>query len=78
MSKKIPPMSSKKFVKLLARGDVRFVRQRSTSHAIFERKKEGKMYRAPVVMGKKELSSKYMKLVLRQLDFTDEEIEALI
>ena len=36
------------------------------------------MYRAPVVMGKKELSSKYMKLVLRQLDFTDEEIEALI
>ena len=78
MSKKIPPMSSKKFVKLLARGGARFVRQRSTSHAIFEREKERKMYRAPVVMGKKELSPKYMKLVLRQLGFTDEEIEALL
>ncbi len=78
MSKKIPPMSSKKFVKLLARGGARFVRQRSTSHAIFEREKERKMYRAPVVMGKKELSPKYMKLVFRQLGFTDEEIEALL
>ena len=78
MSKKIPPMSSKKFVKLLARGAARFVRQRSTSHAIFEREKEGIVYRAPVVMGKKELSPKYMKLVLRQLGFTDEEIEALL
>ena len=77
MYKKIPPMSSKKFVKLLARGDVRFVRQRSTSHAIFEREIEGKVYRAPVVMGKKELPPKYMKLVLRQLGFTDKEIEAL-
>ena len=78
MYKKIPPMSSKKFIKLLARGDVRFVRQRSTSHAIFERKKEGTVYRAPVVMGKKELSPKYMKLVLRQLGFTDEEIQSLL
>jgi len=78
LSKKIPPMSSKKFVKLLARGDARFIRQRSTSHAIFEHEKGGKVYRAPVVMGKKELSPKYMKLVLRQLGFTDEEIEALL
>ena len=29
-------------------------------------------------MSKKELSPKYMKLVLRQLGFTDEEIEALL
>ena len=66
MSKKIPPMSSKKFVKLLARGGAIFIRQRGTSHAIFEREKEGKVYRAPVVMAKKELSPKYLKLVLRQ------------
>jgi len=78
LSKKIPPMSSKKFVTLLTRGDARFVRQRSTSHAIFEREKEGEVYRAPVVMGKRELSPKYMKLVLRQLGFTNEEIEALL
>ena len=30
------------------------------------------------MMGKKELSPKYMKLVLRQLGFTDEEIDALL
>jgi len=71
-------MSSKKFVKLLARGGARFVRQKGTSHAIFEREKEGKVYRAPVVMAKKELSPKYMKLVLRQLGFTDEEMDAII
>jgi len=31
-----------------------------------------------VVMGKRELSPKYMKVVLRQLGFSDEEIDALI
>ena len=78
MPKRVPPMSSKKFAKLLTRGGAIFVRQRSTSHAIFEREKEGTVYRAPVVMGKRELSPKYMKVVLRQLGFSDEEIDALI
>lgn len=76
MSKKIPPMSSQKFVKLLNRGDARFVRQSGTSHAIFKREKDGTIYRAPVIMARNEL--KYMKLVLRQLGFTDAEIEALV
>ena len=58
-------MSSKKFAKLLAHGGAIFVRQRGTSHAIFEREKDGTVYRAPVVMGRRELSPKYMKAVLR-------------
>ena len=78
MSKKIPPMSSQKLVKILNRGNTRFVRQSGTSHAIFEREKDGRTYRAPVIMAKSDLSSKYVKLVLRQLGFTDAEIEALI
>jgi len=78
VSKKIPPMSSQKFVKLLNRGDARFVRQSGTSHAIFKREKDGTIYRAPVIMARNELSPKYMKLVLRQLGFTDAEIEALV
>jgi len=78
VSKKIPPMSSQKFVKLLNRGDARFVRQSGTSHAIFEREKDGTIYRAPVIMARSELSPKYMKLVLRQLGFTDAEIEVLV
>ncbi len=78
MSKKIPPMSSQKFVKLLCQGGARFVRQNGTSHAIFEREKDGNVYRAPVIMAKDELSGKYTKLVMRQLGFTDSEIEELI
>lgn len=62
LSKKIQPMSSKKYVKLLARGGVRFVRQSGTSHVIFERENVGKV--SFMVMGKKELSPKYMELVL--------------
>ncbi len=78
MPKRIPPMSSKKFARLLTRGGAIFVRQRGTGHAIFEREIEGAVYRAPVVMGKRELSPKYMKVVLRQLGFTDEEIDTLL
>jgi len=54
--KKIPEMSSKKFVRLLEKGGAIFVRQRGISHAIFERVKERKIYRASVVMNKKALS----------------------
>ena len=78
MPKRIPAMSSKKFAKLLTRGGAIFVRQRGTSHAIFEREKDGTVYRAPVVMGKRELSPKYIKVVLRQLGFTDGELDALL
>lgn len=71
-------MSSQKLVRLLSDGNARLVRQSGTSHAIFEREKGGRMYRAPVIMGKSDLSSKYVKLVLKQLGFTDGEIEDLI
>ncbi|MBU0566689.1 type II toxin-antitoxin system HicA family toxin [bacterium] len=78
LKKQIPAMSSKKFVSLLEKGGAVFVRQRKTSHAIFQRIKDKKVYRAPVVMNKKELSPKYIKLVFRQLGFTDEEIDGLL
>jgi len=78
LPKRIPPMSSKKFAMLLTHGGAIFVRQKSTSHAIFEREKDENVYRAPVVMGKRELSPKYMKIVLRQLGFTDCEIDLLL
>jgi len=71
-------MSSRKFARLLAQGHAKIVRQRGTSHAIFEREKEGRIFRAPVITAKAELSSVYMKLVMHQLGFTDEEIDAFI
>ncbi len=75
---KVPAMSSKELVRLLEKGGVVFVRQGSTDHAIYARTVEGKRYSAPVQMGKKTLDPVYCKRVLRQLKFTDEEIEKLI
>lgn len=78
MPHKIPPMPSRKFVALLAKGNARLIRQRGTSHAIFERISGGITYHAPVVMAKDELSSHYILIVLRQLGFTDDEIDNLL
>lgn len=75
---KVPSMSSKELVKLLEKGGAVFVRQESTDHAIYSRVIEGKRYSAPVQMGKKTLDPVYCKRVLRQLKFTDEEIERLL
>ena len=75
---KVPSLSSKKLVKLLEKGGAEFVRQGSTDHAIFSRIIESKRYSAPVQMGKKTLDPTYCKRVLRQLKFTDEEIEKLL
>ena len=75
---KLPSMSSKELVKLLEKGDAKFVRQGKTDHAIYSRIAEGKRYSAPVQMGKKTLDPIYCRRVLRQLRFTDEEIETLL
>jgi predicted RNA binding protein YcfA (HicA-like mRNA interferase family) len=71
-------MSSKEFVKLLEKGSAVLVRQGSTDHAIYSRLVEGRRYSAPVQMGKKTLDPIYCKRVLRQLKFTDEEIEKFL
>jgi predicted RNA binding protein YcfA (HicA-like mRNA interferase family) len=75
---KIPSMSSKELVRLLEKGGAIFVRQGPTDHAIYSRIIEGKRYSAPIQMGKKSLDPVYCKRILRQLKFTDEEIEKLL
>ncbi len=75
---KLPSMSSKELTKFLEKGGAIFVQQGKTDHAIYSRIVEGKRYSAPVQMGKKTLDPIYCKRVLRQLKFTDEEIEELL
>lgn len=75
---KVPSMSSNELVKLLEKGGASFVRQGKTDHAIYSRIVKGKRFSAPVQMGKKTLDPIYCKRVLRQLKFTDEEIEQLL
>lgn len=75
---KLPSLSSKELIKLLEKSGAIFVRQGSTDHAIYYRIVEGKRFSAPVQMGKKTLDPVYCKRVLRQLKFTDAEIESLL
>ena len=76
--RRIPAMSSAEFVKLLRKGGARFIRQRRTSHAIYERVVGSRTFRVPVVMGKRDLTPKYIKLVFHQLGFTNAEIDQLL
>jgi predicted RNA binding protein YcfA (HicA-like mRNA interferase family) len=75
---KMPSMSSKELARLLEKGGAVFVRQGSTDHSIYSRVIEGKRYSAPVQMGKRSLDPVYCKRVLRQLKYTDEEIDKLL
>ena len=77
MPRKIKPLSSREFRRLLERNGVELVRHKGTSHAIYERVVGGRKYRAPVVADAREVSPKYIKLVLRQLGFNDDEIETM-
>jgi hypothetical protein len=63
---------------MLEKGGAVFVRQGPTDHGIYSRIIEGQRFSAPVQMGKKSLDPVYCKRVLRQLKFTDEEIERLL
>jgi hypothetical protein len=63
---------------MLEKRGATFVRQGKTDHAIYSRTIEGKRYSAPVQMGKKTLDPVYCKRVLRQLKFTDVEVEKLL
>lgn len=78
MMSKFPSLSSKQLVKILQKGGAVFVRQGKTDHAIYSRIVEGKRYSAPVQMGKKSLDPIYGKRVLKQLQFTDDEIKELL
>jgi predicted RNA binding protein YcfA (HicA-like mRNA interferase family) len=75
---RMPAMSSEQLVSILERGGAVLVRQRKTDHAIYSRVAEGRRFSAPVQMGKKTLDPVYCKRVLRQLKFTDEEIQELL
>jgi predicted RNA binding protein YcfA (HicA-like mRNA interferase family) len=75
---KLPSMSSRQLTNLLERGGAVLARQGKTDHAIYSRVVEGRRFSAPVQMGKKTLDPVYCKRVLRQLKFSDGEIQQLL
>lgn len=73
----IPVLSSKKFIKILLDNGCQFIRQGATDHAIYARLVGEKRFSAPVQMGKQSLDPIYCKMVLRQLKFSNEEINQM-
>ena len=78
MHRRIPPMPSRRLVKLLKKAGAKFIRHGKGDHDIYERIVEGKRYAAPVQMGKRELRPEYSLMVFRQLKLTDEEIDEIL
>ena len=76
--RKIPAMSSNKLVKILERAGASFDRWGKGDHAIYKREVGGKLYKAPVLQGKKELPPEYSLIVFRQLAISDDEINDLL
>jgi len=76
--KKIPAMSSRKLMKLLGQGGAVFDRPGKGDHGIYRREVKGKVMKAPVLQGKKELPPEYSLLVFKQLGLSDEEINELL
>lgn len=74
---KLPALSSRQFVKVLEENGCYLARQGATDHAIFVRETPLRKYSAPVQMGKQELSPLYIKLVLKQLGFSKEDIRII-
>ena len=76
--KAIPAMSSRKLVRLILKAGAVFEREGKGDHSIYRREVEGRVYKAPVQMGKRELRPEYCLIVFKQLRFTDEEIDQLL
>lgn len=74
---KLSPLSSKRFRSVLEKNGAYLKRQGKTDHAIFVRETKERTFAAPVQMGKKELSPHYIKLVLKQLGFSNEDIKKM-
>ncbi|MCL0065820.1 type II toxin-antitoxin system HicA family toxin [Dehalococcoidia bacterium] len=75
---KIPAMSTKKLVKLLEQAGASFDRRGKGDHVIYKREVSGKVLKAPVLWGKKELRPEYSLVVFKQLGLTGEEINQLL
>ena len=61
MRRRIPAMSSRKFIRLLKKGGAEFLREGKVGHTIFQRFVTGRRMVAPIQMGKRELAPDYLK-----------------
>lgn len=78
MRRHIPPMPSRRLLKLVEKAGAKFVRHGKGDHDIYERIVQGERCVAPIQMGKRELRPEYSLRVFRQIKMTDEEINKVL
>jgi len=71
-------MSSKKLIKFQEQAGAFFDRQEKGDHVIYKREIGGRVLKAPILWGKKELPPEYSLVVFKQLELTDDEINQVL
>ncbi|MBZ0169688.1 YcfA-like protein [Candidatus Methylomirabilis lanthanidiphila] len=78
MAKKIPALKPRELIRLLLAEGCIFYREGKGDHRLYSRTVAGRKRIVPIDMGAGELSPLYVLRILRQLSFSDEEIERLL
>jgi predicted RNA binding protein YcfA (HicA-like mRNA interferase family) len=78
MPRDVPSLKPRQLVRLLEKAGCRFYREGKGDHRLYVRYAEGRKFVVPIDMGLAELSPVYVLRILRQLRFTDAEIEEML
>ena len=78
MPRNIPSLKPRELIKLLEDAGCSYYREGKGDHRLYMRYHEGKKRVVPIDMGAKELSPVYVLRILRQFDFSDNEIEGFL
>jgi len=78
MPKNIPSLKPRELIRILEYGGCIFLREGKGDHRLYFRYSEGKKRVVPIDMGAKELSPPYVLRILRQFNFSNNEIDELL
>jgi len=78
MPRNIPSLKPRELIKLLEDAGCSYYREGKGDHRLYMRYHQGKKRVVPIDMGAKELSPVYVLRILRQFDFSDNEIEGFL
>ncbi len=77
MRRQIPSLKPREFVRLIESNGCLFYRQGKGDHTLYVRYCEDRKRVVPIDMGQSEFSPAYLVRMLRQLGFTDVEIDLM-
>ena len=78
MPKNVPSLKVKEMIRLLESAGCQFYRKGKGDHKLYMRYAGNRKVVVPIDTGAGELSPVYVLRILRQFQFSDEEIEALL